>query len=148
MKKIFILFIFAAFIACSTLPFPDMVEVEDTLTAEEHNDLGVVYEEKKDHDLAEKEYKKAIKINKTWAVPYFNLGNIYYKKVQYDLCEVYYRKALALNDHYADCWNNLAYLLYAQGKYKQALEYVNKALAMERKQEYFDTQRSILEKMK
>lgn len=143
-KIILILFIF---LSCSTVPLPYNVEIKDTLTAEEHDDLGVIYEEKKELDLAESEYKKAIKKNATWAIPYFHLGNIYYKKGKYDFSEIYYKKAIELDNHYADCLNNLAYLLYEQKRYQEALENINKALNIERKKEYLDTKKVIMDKL-
>jgi hypothetical protein len=48
---------------------PKVVVLEDTLTAEQHNDLGYVYEQKKIYDLAEKEYLLAVKKRKEWPVP-------------------------------------------------------------------------------
>ena len=51
---------------------PRVVVLEDSLTAEQHNDLGYVYEQKEIFDLAEKEYLLAVKKRKEWQVPYFN----------------------------------------------------------------------------
>src|SRR5512136_2635523 len=78
----------------SSCAMPKVVILEDKLTAEEHNDLGYVYENKGMDDLAEKEYLLALKKHEYWAVPLFNVGNLYFKKADYAKSELYFRKAL------------------------------------------------------
>jgi len=71
----------------SACTFPRIVMIEDTLTAEQHNDLGYVYEQKQAYELAEKEYLLAVKKREVWPVPYFNLGNLAYKTGNYTKSE-------------------------------------------------------------
>jgi len=137
------------FFVCVTLcscTLPQIVVLDDPLTASEHNDLGVAYEHKQMYDLAEKEYLKALKKRKDWAVPHFNLGNLYYKEGHYGKAEHSYRKALAIDENNPDVLNNLAYLLYEQGRYKEALTLVDRALSIEYRHAYQDTRNQILDK--
>jgi tetratricopeptide (TPR) repeat protein len=123
---------------------PRMVIIRDPLTATEHNDLGVVYEQKKEFDLAEKEYLKAIEKDGKWYLPLFNLGNLCYENSQFEKAEGYYRRALALDGSNPDILNNLASLLHEISLDHEAGELITKALSLERKPEYIDTYKKIM----
>jgi Tfp pilus assembly protein PilF len=145
MKKLVFL-ITTAFIL-SSCSIPKIVVYDDPLTAAEHNDLGVVYEKKGMFDLAEKEYKKAIKKDKNLYLPYFNLGNLYYKKGEKEKAVEYYLKALD-KERNPDVLNNLAYVLYELGKYEEAKKYIEEALSIKKDPRYEDTYTKIKEKLK
>ena len=69
MKKSILLLSVLVLAACA---MPKIVILEDPLTAQQHNDLGVAYEEKGDFALAGKEYEKALGKNREWVIPYLN----------------------------------------------------------------------------
>ena len=125
---------------------PQIIVLEDTLTAEEHNDLGVIYEKKGLTDLAEKEYLKASGKREEWMVPYFNLGNLCYKSGDYSRSEGFFRKALERAPGNPDVMNNLANAMLMQGRIDEARKTIEEALAIDRKEEYLDTYRKILDK--
>ena len=125
---------------------PQIIVLEDTLTAEEHNDLGVIYEKKGLTDLAEKEYLKASGKREEWMVPYFNLGNLCYKSGDYSRSEGFFRGALERAPGNPDVMNNLANALLMQGRIDEARKTIEEALAIDRKEEYLDTYRKILDK--
>jgi Flp pilus assembly protein TadD len=133
-------------IALWSCAMPHIVVLDDPLSASEHNDLGVVYENKGMFDLAEKEYHKALKKQDDWAVPYFNLGNLYYRRGNLDKAEQSFRKALDIGPDNPDVLNNLAYLLYELGRIGEAKVFIDRALTIESKPEYLDTRSKILEK--
>ncbi len=133
-------------IALWSCAMPQIIVLDDPLSAPEHNDLGVVYENKGMFDLAEKEYHKALKKQDDWAVPCFNLGNLYYRQGNLDKAEQSFRKALDIDADNPDLLNNLAYLLYEQGRIAEAKAFIDRALTIERKPEYLDTRSKILEK--
>ena len=122
---------------------PRIVVFDDPLSAEEHNELGVIYEQKGMYDLAEKEYKQASAKEKAWAIPYFNLGNLAYKKGDLKLAEGYYHKALDREGNNPDIMNNLASLLHDMGRNEEAKVLIDKALAIAHKAEYIDTKQKI-----
>jgi Flp pilus assembly protein TadD len=122
---------------------PRIVILKDPLSAQEHNDLGLAYEQKDMYELAEKEYGKAAGKQKDWAVPLFNLGNLYYKQGNLKKAEEYYRHALDLDRNNPDIMNNLANLLKDENRTAEAKEMIHQALAIQRKAEYLDTYRRI-----
>jgi Tfp pilus assembly protein PilF len=142
-KNLFLSIFFLFFIFSCSLP--KFIILEDPLSAEEHNDLGVVYFTQKKFKLAEKEFLKAIKKNPKWDLPFFNLGNTYYYLKEYDKSEEYYRKAIKLNNKNADAMNNLAYLLSEQCRLQEATDLINDAIAIQSKNEYLDTLKKIQE---
>lgn len=96
---------------------------EDPLTAEEHNNLGVIYEREGKYDLAIREYKKAASADGELVVPLVNLGNAYQKKGDIEEAEKYYKKALKKDEHNIEAANNLASLyIETGGNYREALE--------------------------
>lgn len=129
-----------ALTACST---PRIIVLKDPLTAKEHVDLGAAYEQQGMFDHAKKEYLKALDIQNTWAVPYFNLGNVAYRQGDLKAAEGYYCKALELDNVNPDIMNNLAMLLHDMGRNEEAKALIDKALAIEHKVEYIDTKLKI-----
>jgi len=96
---------------------------EDPLTAEEHNNLGVIYEREGKYDLAVREYKRAASADRDLVVPLINLGNVYQKKGDTKEAEKYYKKALRKDEHNMEAANNLANLYIESGRdYSEALD--------------------------
>ncbi len=89
---------------------------EDPLTAEEHNDLGVIYEREGKYDLAIREYKRAVSADGGLIVPLVNLGNAYFKKGELEEAEKYYKKALSKDRQNVEAANNLASLYIETGE--------------------------------
>jgi Flp pilus assembly protein TadD len=118
--------------------------VNDSLSAAQHNDLGFTYEKQNKLDLAEKEYMKALKKDKNWAVPCFNLGNVHYKTGRKDKAGKYYRLGLKRNEANPDIMNNLAFVLMETGNFAEAQKWIEKAIAIEPKPQYLDTREQIL----
>jgi Flp pilus assembly protein TadD len=135
--------LFVAVLLLSSCALPKIVVLEDRLTAEQHNDLGYVYEQKGIFDLAEKEYLLAVKKREDWHVPYFNLGNLMFKMGDYKKSENFFRTALNYNPNNSDVMNNLANALLMQERHREARQMIEHALRIENKQEYLDTLRTI-----
>jgi tetratricopeptide (TPR) repeat protein len=97
--------------------------MEDSLSAEEHNNLGVIYEREGKYDLAIREYKKAISGDGELIVPLVNIGNVYVKQGEYDEAEKYYKKALGKDKNNIEAANNLASLyIKTGGNYQAGIE--------------------------
>ena len=133
--------------ACAMPKIPKIIVIDDPLTAEQHNDLGVAYEQKGDFDLAGREFEKAIKINKEWVIPYLNLGHLYYRQGKLDQAEATLRQGLRIKGDHPDLLNNLAWVLMEKGQLKEAKTLIDKAIAIEDKEEYQDTRQEILNRM-
>ncbi|SNZ16780.1 tetratricopeptide repeat protein [Hydrogenobacter hydrogenophilus] len=139
MKKFLILTLAFVF-SCGV---PRIVILEDSLSAQEHLNLGYIYEKKGDLKLAKEEYKKAIQKDKGMWEAYFNLGNVYAKEGNYKKAEEEYRKALRLKPQEPDILNNLAWVLFKQGRKEEALSIINQAISIRDKQEYRETLKEI-----
>ncbi len=102
--------------------------MKDPLNAQEHNNLGVIYEREGKNDLAIREYKSAISSDNTLATPLVNLGNVYFKEGEYTKAEKYYKRALNYDETNLEAANNLASLYIEIGaQYKEGLEYMLQA---------------------
>ena len=135
-------------VSCAMPKIPQIIVIDDPLTAEQHNDLGVAYEEKGDFALAGKEYEKAIKKNRDWVIPYLNLGHLYYRQDKLDQAERALRDGLRVKGDHPELLNNLAWVLMEKGQLEQARTLIDKAIAIEDKEEYQDTRQEILERLK
>jgi tetratricopeptide (TPR) repeat protein len=106
---------------CAYLPI-NVLLMRDPLTAEEHNDLGVAYENEGKYELAIREYKTALKKNNQLVVPLVNIGNVFLKQENYSEAEKYYKRALSMDPYNLEAANNLASLYLIVGKdYQKAL---------------------------
>lgn len=144
MKRFLPLLLMIALAGCA---MPKIVVFDDPLTAQQHNDLGVAYEGKGDFGLAEKEYEKALKMNREWVIPYLNLGHLYYRQDKLDRAEHILREGLRAKGDHPDLLNNLAWVLMEKGRLEHAQYLIDKAISIEDKEEYRDTRREILERM-
>jgi tetratricopeptide (TPR) repeat protein len=93
-----------------------IVILHDPLTAAEHNDLGVAYEAAGKHDLAHREYRKALKLDAGFVRARVNLGNLESAAGRWKRAEDCYRRALRDASGDADALNNLAVALVRQQK--------------------------------
>lgn len=99
--------------------------MKDPLTAEEHNNLGVIYEREGKYDLAIREYKSAISSDNALITPHVNLGNVYFKQGEFTKAERSYKNALELDKSNLDAANNLASLYIETGEqYEEGLKYM------------------------
>jgi Flp pilus assembly protein TadD len=92
------------------------VILNDPLSPEEHNDLGVAYETAGKLDLARREYRRALSKKPDLVIARVNLGNLESAAGRWSAAERTYRRALrdAPDDPHA--LNNLAWALFKQEK--------------------------------
>lgn len=131
MKKYSIDFVFFLLSSCllsGCSYFPKLVLLQDPLTAEEHNNLGVAYEKEGKYELALREYKKALDKKPNLTTSIVNMGNVYSKQGKYKQAEKSYLNALKKDEKNIEAANNLASLYIALNKnYEKGLEYLTKA---------------------
>ncbi len=102
--------------------------MEDPLSAEEHNNLGVIYERDGKYELALREYSRSIENDPSLVTPLVNTANVYYRLGEYTNAEKYYKKALSIDKKNLEAANNLASLNIETGEgYEEALVYMLKA---------------------
>jgi tetratricopeptide (TPR) repeat protein len=118
--------VFWSVLFLSGCSLPRIIVFEDPLTPEEHLNLGVAYEKKKEYDSAVIHYKLAAK-----KLPraQLYLGNAYLLKGELDRAENHYKKAIKNEPQNADAYNNLAWLYHVKGKaLDEAERYALKAI--------------------
>lgn len=127
--------------------FPKIIVVKDPLTPEEHVSLGMAYEQKKEYDLAIKEYEAAAAKMKSARL---YLANARFLNHQPDQAEALYREIVKDDPQNADACNNLAWLLYTRKKnLPEAREFALKAISLNpQNAEYRDTLEKIEAEMK
>ena len=134
--------------AVTACTMPRIIVLKDPLTPEEHVDLGLAYEQKKEYDLAIKEYEAAAK-----KLPKANLylANARFLNNQPDQAEALYRRVIQHDPQCADAYNNLAWLLYTQKRdLPEARDLVSKAISLNPagKDTYIDTFNKIEQEIK
>ena len=80
-------------------------ELDDT-DADVLNNLGNAYRTAGDDLLAEKYYRRTIRLQPRFPEPHFNLGGLYLAQERFELAEQSYHRAIALRPAYADAHNN------------------------------------------
>lgn len=127
----------AVLIFISGCTIPQIIVMKDPLTPEEHINLGMAYEQKKEYSLAIKEYEAAAKNLKTARL---YLANARFLNHQPDEAESLYREILRDNPN-PDAYNNLAWLLYTRKKdLSEARDLALKAIELKpQEREYRDT---------
>jgi tetratricopeptide (TPR) repeat protein len=111
---------------CAALTGP--LFMEDPLSAQEHNNLGVIYEREGKYELALREYSQAIESDPGLVTPLVNTANVYYGLGEYTNAEKFYKKALSKDERNLEAANNLASLYIETGEgYDEALGYILRA---------------------
>jgi len=105
--------------------------LHDPLTAVEHGDLGVAYETRGRPDLAEKQYRRALRLDPRQSRTRVNLGNVQAARGDWRGAERSFRRALRDSATNADAMNNLAVALLRRGGGDgEARELAERALAI------------------
>jgi tetratricopeptide (TPR) repeat protein len=144
MRWIFVLSLALLVVLAGGCTMPRIMVLSDPLSAEEHLQLGIAYEQKGEFDNAIREYEAA---EKKTPRAYYYLGNAYFQKRDFDKAESYYKKAINKEASNADAYNNLAWLYYVQGK--NLVEAEGLVLkAMELKPDKRDTYKDTLERIR
>lgn len=97
--------------------------------ARPNNDLGVIYAEMGNYDIAEKYYRKALAVDPDNADSYNNLGFLYARIGMLDKAIESYRQAILIEPK-AAYFNNLGSAYSRKGMLEKAVESFDKALAL------------------
>ena len=114
--------------ACS---LPRIIVLHDPLTAEEHDNLGRIYESQGKFDLALEQYREALRKDKNHLPSLLLLGDVLYRTNDYPGAESAYTKALKLDPKNGDVLNDLAWVYIRTGKnLNKAKEVISQALTL------------------
>jgi Tfp pilus assembly protein PilF len=137
-----LLVVVALVLLTSGCALPKIVVLHDPLSAEEHVQLGMIYQSQQKSDLAMEQYRAAVKKDKKHTKAWTLLGDLSYSRADYNEAEFAYRKVLKLEPESGDTRNNLAWVYLQQGRtLKKAKELVLEAISLnpEHKPYYLDT---------
>ena len=95
---------------------PKIVVLHDPLSPEEHFQLALTYEKKKEYGLALKEYEEVLKKKQFLEDAWTNMANIYLVQGKPGLAEEFYLKSIRINPFYGKAYNNLAWLYLTQNE--------------------------------
>jgi len=93
---------------------PRVVVLDDPLTAEEHLNLGVSYESRKEYLYAIEQYRLAAEGGLKARAELYT-GNAYFSLGDIDAAESHYRLALKAGPDFAEAYNSLAWLYATEG---------------------------------
>jgi tetratricopeptide (TPR) repeat protein len=137
MQRLLIISLFFSVLAGCAMP--RIIVLNDPLTAKQHNDLGVAYQQRQDFDLALRAFNRAADLDKTWAQPLVNSGNVHAALSQWREAENSYRQALRRQTDEAGAMNNLAWVLLRQDKLEDALRWAQQAAVIDPQAAVLDT---------
>jgi len=139
-----------ALLLTSVLSCSHIVILHDPLSAEEHNDLGVAYEQKGELDAAIREYSAALRKRRDFPTVRVNLGNVYFRKKDHSKAEKLYAGVLQADSANTDAGNNLAMLYLETGKHlDQALRLAERCVRLaSQNARYHDTLGLVCMKLK
>jgi len=95
------------------------------------NKTGVAYQAQGESELADRYYKRALRVNKNSANALNNIGTLEYAARRYGRAIKYYRRAIENDSRSAPALSNLGYAYTGNRQYAKALEAFGKALAID-----------------
>lgn len=135
-----VLLILLAILCLCGCSLPRIIVLNDPLDARQHNDLGVSYQQRRESDLAIREYDRAAKLDPQWARPLINRGNALAERGEWWQAQKSYYLALRREPGNAEAMNNLAWVLLQVEETGSAREWAEKAVAANpREPAYLDT---------
>ncbi len=129
---------------------PKIIILNDPLRAEEHLELGKIYESQGKADLALQQYEAAVKMDPKSISSLLLLGDLSFRSGNYETAESAYQKAVALQPENGDIYNNLCWVYLKQNRgIDKAGDLIKKALVATpgRRGYYLDTLGVVLLKL-
>jgi type IV pilus assembly protein PilF len=120
--KWFLLFSMLSLAACVS----QQQQVRDTentkARARAHTDLGAVYYQNKQYEIALEEFTEATRIDPTFALAYNGLGLVHSTLGQYDIADANFRKSIELEPTNSESHNNYGSFLCSRGRYDESIK--------------------------
>jgi tetratricopeptide (TPR) repeat protein len=110
---------------------PKIIILHDPLTTEEHITLGRIYQDQGKVDLAEQQFREALKKDPASVTSLLLLGDLSFQARKYKEAQQVYEKAIKLQPNNGDTYNNLSLVYLEQDiRLPDAEELVGKALTI------------------
>lgn len=104
-------------------------KASDSLMADVHNDMGVIYARRKKPDAAQTHFQDALALNPGLAAAHNNLGLLLSSRGEADRAEGYFIKAIALDPGFLDAVNNLVAFYRTRGRHADAIGLLEQLLS-------------------
>jgi tetratricopeptide (TPR) repeat protein len=98
-----------------------------------YNQRGEVYFDRKEYELAMRDYNKAIALKWDYASAYYNRARLYYIKKEYDKALDDLDKVIKLNPDFSYAYHNRGMIYYAKYDDDQAIINFDKAIELDQK---------------
>jgi tetratricopeptide (TPR) repeat protein len=108
-----------------------LAAVKKADSAELHNKMGIAYLQLLHLKLAEKEFNRAIKMNRNYAEALNNMGVVFYMRKKYSKAIKEYEKALKLSETSASFHSNLGMALFEKKEFDKASAEFLRALELD-----------------
>ena len=95
------------------------------------SNLGTIFEQKGELELAIEYYDKALKLKPDYGEVYYNLGNVFLQQGKLEAAIDSYKQALKIQPDYPQAHNNLGNVFQLQGKLEAAIESYQQALKIQ-----------------
>jgi tetratricopeptide (TPR) repeat protein len=96
-----------------------------------YNQMGIIYDKRKEYQKSLESYQNAIKANNTDPIVYNNLGSLYFNMGKIVSARESYEKAVSLNPNYAEAYMNLGSTFGMMQQYDEALNHFFKAIKLD-----------------
>ncbi|CAG8559618.1 8726_t:CDS:10 [Paraglomus occultum] len=101
------------------------------------NELGVLYYNKQNYQIAVGHFEKALKIieetkcrPQIWVTTWMNIGHAYRRMCEFDKAEMYYKKVIEISPPNAGALAALAYIYHVKEEYEKAITLYHEALGI------------------
>ncbi len=105
-----------------------MITVSNTRNHISYNNRGIAYSEKGEHDLAIKDFDKAIELNPDYAEAYNNRGNVYDEKGDFEKAVADFNMAINTKSDYAEAYINRGVAYGKNYMFDEAVKNLNTAI--------------------
>src|SRR4051812_45247531 len=126
-KKLFLLLGVALYASTCHAAMPKVFRFKDPLSAEEHAQLGGIYEQQGLLLNAKREYQASVRNDKTKVESWIALGNIAFERHRYTMSQRYFRHALRVAPQNPSAMNNLAMVYLTTDHLKKARTWAERA---------------------
>jgi Tfp pilus assembly protein PilF len=118
-------------LALSACSLPKIIVLKDPLTAEEHVNLGAIYEQQGKDLLALQQYQEALEKDSHFVSALLRTGDLSFKLHRFEEAEKMYRKAIDLQPENGDIYNNLCWVaIQTNKKPEDALNLIDTAIRL------------------
>lgn len=113
------------------IPQTSVPAVTPTLSAADHMDMGLDYQDQGEFDEAIAAFEEAIRLDPDYALAHYNLGRARYLQGQMEQAVAAFEEAIQIDPEMAEAYTNLGAVYSAQGKTEEAIAACKTAIRLD-----------------